>query len=288
MVARRSSETDRAGPSRTLLRASRHPKLDRRYGIGSKLRTVLSRLAPVVLLLLLGSCGDVSREGPDLRGAVASNFAPWAEELGRSFARERGHRIVWSRGSTGKLYAQIVQGAPFDLFLAADSRRPRLLEERGLAISGTRFTYVRGRLVLWSPDHPAEPELLGNPELRVALANPAVAPYGAAAREVLNRLGVWRPRSARFVRGEDVGQAFAFVRTGSVDLGLVALPSARRAEIPSRELWAVPTDWYRPLDQQAVLLAGGSEPELATDFLAFLRSDPARKVLERAGYRVED
>ncbi|MDX1631820.1 MAG: molybdate ABC transporter substrate-binding protein, partial [Thermoanaerobaculia bacterium] len=254
--------------------------------VRARLPPVVFRLSPVLLSLLLGACGGLSGEGPGLRGAVASNFAPWAEELGREFARRGGSDVSWSRGSTGKLYAQIVQGADFDLFLAADSWRPRLLVERGLAVPGSRFTYARGRLALWSPDRPPAPELLRNPDLRIALAHPTVAPYGAAAREVLERMEVWRPESSRLVRGENVGQAFAFVRTGAVDLGLVALSSARRGGVPPGELWIVPADWHRPLEQQAVRLVTGSSSGSAADFLEFLRSESARKLLVRAGYRV--
>ena len=218
-----------------------------------------------------------------VRGAVAANFAVTAEEIGRRFEEATGHRVAWSAGSTGKLYAQIVQGAPFDLFLAADTARPERLEDEGFAVPGTRSTYARGRLALWTPGRSASVDVLREPSVRVAIANPAVAPYGEAARDVLERLGVWDERSPRWVRGEDVGQTFAFVRAGGVEAGLVALSAVRGVGLTEDEVRTVPASWHRPLDQQVILL----KPRPAAEaFLEYLRGPEARKILREAGYDV--
>lgn len=242
----------------------------------------------LVLWLALAGLVPSGARATTIRGAVAANFAATAEVLGRSFSELTGHEVVWSPGSTGKLYAQIVQGAPFDLFLAADEARPARLEAEGLAVPGSRFTYAEGRLALWSPGRRASPEFLWDPDLRVAIANPSVAPYGEAARDVLLRLGVWGEGRSRWVRGEDVGQTFGFVWTGGVDIGLVALSSARQKDLPAAELWIVPSEWHRRLAQQAVRPAASRSPEAAEAFLEFLRSARAREIVEAAGYDVPD
>ena len=218
-----------------------------------------------------------------LRGAVAASFAPVARELGERFREVTGHEVAWSAGSTGKLYAQIVQEAPFDLFLAADVERPRRLEAGGRIVAGSRATYARGRLALWAPGRAASPSLLRDPRIRLALANPDVAPYGAAARDLLEAEGVWDPSAPRFVRGDDVGQTSAFVRAGAVDAGLVALSSVRRLELPGGEVWVVPRERHGPLEQQGVVLSRGQIAE-SLSFLAFLRSAEARRVIRQAGF----
>jgi molybdate transport system substrate-binding protein len=217
--------------------------------------------------------------------AVATNFAATARALGEAFRAASGHEAVVSDGSTGKLYAQIAGGAPFEVFLAADAERPRRLEAEGHAVAGTRFAYALGRLVLWSPD-PARvtgPEALAGAFRHLAIANPELAPYGAAAREVLARRGLWERLAPRLVRGEDVGQAYQFVATGNAELGFVAL-SQLAPGAGSR--WLVPADAYTPVEQHAVLLAPGRGDPAAAAFLAYLRGPDARARIERAGYGV--
>ena len=220
---------------------------------------------------------------------VAANFAKPAERLIQGFAAESGHQIEISTGSTGNLAAQIRNGAPFTLFLAADERRPAELEAEGLAVAGSRFTYAVGRLVLWGPDprwvliDPAAS--LKDPELKhLAIANPELAPYGRAAQEALMALGVWDAVQQKLVRGEDIAQTYQFVASGNAELGFVALSQVLDQ---SGSRWEVPQDLYTPIRQQAVLLRPGEGSPAAKAFLDYLRSEPAREIIRAAGYGVE-
>lgn len=223
----------------------------------------------------------------EVRVAVATNFAPVLLQLAERFAAATGHRLLISGGSSGKLYAQIAQGAPFDVLLSADAERPRRLEAQGLAVAGSRFTYARGRLVLWSPKPGVVDEggqvLRRGQFKRLALANPRIAPYGAAAQDVLQALGMWETLRARIVQGEDIGQSFQFVRTGNAELGFVAWAQVK-AQGETGSFWLVPETLHRPIEQQAVLLARAGDNEAARVFVDFLRSKSAREIIARAGY----
>lgn len=222
-----------------------------------------------------------------LQVAVASNFAGAMATLVDRFEAQSGHRVSVSLGSTGKQFAQIVNGAPFDLFLAADAERPKRLENEGRTINGTRLTYAIGELVIWAPGHERLdlPSALTSVAInRIAIANPRLAPYGRAARETLEALGLWGRVRPRLVRGENVAQAFQFVYSGNADAGLVAgsqLVAHATAARGSR--WQVPSDLHRPIEQQAVLLRDTPAGRL---FLDFLRSDKGRSLIRKAGYRV--
>lgn len=218
--------------------------------------------------------------------AVAANFAAPAEELARRFAAETGQEVSVVSGSTGKHYAQIVNGAPFDLFLAADADSPRRLESEGLALSGSRFTYAVGRLVLWSRLDglvDAGGEVLRFPAVRhLAIANPRLAPYGRAALEVLENLGVAEMWSDRLVLGENVAQAFQFVATGNAELGLVALAQVRAVQgARPQKYWLVPDSLHAPIEQQAIVLR---DSEQARAFLAYLASPRSRRLIRTHGY----
>ena len=221
--------------------------------------------------------------------AVASNFKPAMDALESDFERRTGHEIIVSAGATGKIHAQIVNGAPFDVFLAADQARPRRLEEDGVAVPGSRFTYAVGRLVLWAPAGDADPERLRRGSYRrLAMANPKLAPYGAAAMETLSAIGLDEGERGRWVFGENIGQAFAFVRTGNADLGFVALsqimtlpPSQRGAR------WTPAADAHAPIRQDAALIARASSNPAALAFVDFLKSDEAGKIIEQFGYGLE-
>jgi molybdate transport system substrate-binding protein len=237
-----------------------------------------------VLLLFLA----VLAQGRELRVAVAANFLPTFRDVAAVYRKSTGHAVSAIGASSGKLYAQILNGAPFDLFLAADSEYPRRLEEEGAALAGSRATYALGQLVLWSPrTNLVDPrgEVLKHGGFRhLALANPATAPYGRAARQVLERLGLWEPLQGRVARGESVGQAFQFVVSGNAELGFVAAAQAIQRE-GSR--WVVPTHLYDPLTQQAVVLAGAAEQPRAQEFLEFLVRDPgARRLIREHGYEL--
>jgi molybdate transport system substrate-binding protein len=244
--------------------------------------------ALVVVLCL--SLGPVTAE--EVRVAVASNFAPALNRIAADHRRTTGDRLRISSGSTGKLYAQIVGGAPFDILLAADSERPRLLEQNGFAVAGSRFTYAVGRLVLWSND----PDVgqLGIDGLRrdgvrrIALANPRTAPYGAAARQVLERSGLWETLGPRLVFGENVAQAFQFVSTGNADAGFVALSQLGPLDGSSRgSRWIVPRELQAGIEQQAVLLVRDDPRPAADRFLDYLRSAKVRDRLGHLGYPVD-
>lgn len=235
------------------------------------------------LLFLVGS-GPLWADG--IRVAAASNVTGVARALAEQFEADTGHDVVLAFGSTGKQYAQIRNGAPFDAFLAADVERPRRLEEEGIAIAGSRFTYARGALVLWSP----EPGLVDN-EGRVleeggyrhlAVANPKLAPYGRAARQVLDERGLWDATQDRRVMGENIAQTFQFVRTGNAELGFVAASQLVTNESSEKgSSWPVPQSLHDPIDQQAVLLR---DNQAARDFLAFLRSEAGRAMFREFGY----
>ena len=219
--------------------------------------------------------------------AVASNFLETARALERAFEDGGEHRLTLVSGSTGQLYAQIVNGAPFDVLLAADEERPRRLAGEGLGDPASRFTYTTGRLALWS----AEPgrvdddtlDGLADAEFRwFAIADPAVAPYGAAARQALEKLGAWEAVAPRLVRGRNVAQAFAMIETRNAELGLVALCQAVTHAGPA-SYRAVPEDLHDPIRQDAVLLRRAETNPAATGFLAFLRSPAAGAIIDRCG-----
>jgi molybdate transport system substrate-binding protein len=225
--------------------------------------------------------------------AVAGNFSEVIERLESDFETATGHNLTVTTGSTGKLYAQIENGAPFDIMLAADRRRPELLEKEGLAVAGSRFTYAVGRLTLWSPD-PGRVAADGAETLRaghfrkLAIANPDLAPYGEAARETLAALDLLEALGDRIVMGENIGQAYALVATGNAELGLVALSYviSPRNRMPGSR-WEVPQELYTPIRQEAILLVRAADNVAARAFLEYLKSDGARAVIQSFGYGVE-
>jgi molybdate transport system substrate-binding protein len=223
----------------------------------------------------------------EVRVAVASNFVGAAREIETVFEAGSGHELKLAFGSTGKHYAQIVNGAPMDVLLAADEVRPRLLEERGAGIVGSRVTYARGRLVLWSPrsDFVVQgPATLEQGAFRhLAIANPRHAPYGVAAREVLEALGLWDRLQPRIVRGENIAQALQFVDSGNAELGLIAASQLTAERRATGSFWEIPDELFQPIDQQAVLLR--DEPA-SREFLEFLGGDEAAEIIRRHGYGV--
>ena len=220
--------------------------------------------------------------------AVASNFARSAVELAESFEAETGIPVRLSNGSTGKLYAQIVNGAPFDVFLAADAARPARLEQTGHAVPESRFTYARGALVLWSRSvADCRAALSDSKSGRIALANPETAPYGKAAVEYLSGAGFWDSVSGRAVYGENINQTLQFVATGNAVVGLIAKSQLAAPELPAATCtWEVPPASHAGLEQQAVLLARAVDNVAAQSFYAWLQSDAARKIIGRYGYEV--
>lgn len=224
-----------------------------------------------------------------VRVAAAANVAAPLAVLQAAFEKSTGHVLRVSLGATGKLQAQIVHGAPFDVLLAADVATPARLEKDGHAVAGTRFTYATGRLVLWSANAgvvDAQGKVLAQGSYRhLALANPQTAPYGAAAVEVLERLGLRAQLQPRWVLGESVAQAWQFVASGNAELGLVAQSQVvQDGRLRSGSAWLVPADLHAPLRQDAVLLRRGADNDGARAFLVFLRGATARDILRRHGF----
>lgn len=215
--------------------------------------------------------------------AVAANFSHPMQVLAARFNKATGFRIRTSTASTGTLYAQIRHGAPYDLFLAADAARPRRLERADLTVPDSRFTYAIGELVLWQPNgHEVSAQTLRNPG-RIAIASPGSAPYGAATKQVLLHLKLWRGLRGRLVTGESITQAWQFVASGNAACGFVA--RSQVADAPPTSIWRVPQKLYAPLTQQAVLLKRGRNNRAARAFLKFLKTT-ARPLIASFGYRL--
>ncbi|MHB8743415.1 MAG: molybdate ABC transporter substrate-binding protein [Sulfuricaulis sp.] len=243
------------------------------------------------LLALLSVLVSAAAQAGDVYVAVAANFAEAAAQIGGEFQRQTGNNVYLIPGSSGKLYAQIKTGAPYDVLLSADVQRAQRLEQEQLAVRGSRFTYARGRLVLWSPHiQVVDAEILRTSRFaHLALANPEIAPYGAAAREVLERLNLLSVLGARLVYGEDIGQTFQLAATGAADLAFVALSQLRTARSPvAGGYWLIPPDLYQPIKQQAVLLRRAEDNLAARAFLDFLKGPKARAVMSRYGYAMAD
>jgi molybdate transport system substrate-binding protein len=218
----------------------------------------------------------------DAQIAVAANFTAAAEELGAAFAEETGQDIGFSFGATGQLYAQVTQGAPFDAFLSADAATPARMLDEGLAVEGSGFTYAVGQLVLFSTDADlvTGPESLEGNFAQLAIAEPAAAPYGAAAVEVIEALGLTEALADKRVVGQNISQTYQFVDTANAELGFVALSQVIEREDGSR--WVVDAELYEPITQDAVLL---TDNEAAEAFLDFVRSsDTAREIIASYGY----
>lgn len=245
-----------------------------------------------ILLLLVAVLPTGLLAAETVTIAVASNFAQTADLLAAEFSNQSGVRVRTSSGSTGKLYAQIKNGAPFDVFLAADSERPLLLEQSGYVVDGTRITYAIGRLALWSRDEKLRGrdcrEVLQRGDYdRLALANPRTAPYGRAAREFLVDAGLWETASQHAVFGENIVQALQFAATGNASLGLVASSQIGHPNLPAPScVWMVPESLHGSLDQQLVLLQRAANNEAARRFVEFIGTQEARELIGRRGYGV--
>ena len=252
---------------------------------GNRSRSWLQCL--MVLVTVLAAHGAAADE---VQVAVASNFRETLIAVAIRFEQRSGHELTLITGSTGKHYAQIVNGAPFDAFFAADTRRPRLLEQAQRIVAGSRFTYAVGKLVLWSPqDQLVDPhgEVLRNGNFHhLAIANPELAPYGAAARQLLQALGLWESLAGKLVRGENIGQAYQFVFSGNAELGLVARAQMRLpGRTPVGSAWEPPQSLYDPIEQQAVLLR---DTPAGRAFVAFMQDKEARALIRSYGYDVPD
>ncbi len=227
----------------------------------------------------------------EVRVAVASNFSAPMERIVSLFQQESGHVVKVSFGSSGKFYSQIREGAPFDVFLAADEKHPKLLEKEGLAVEGSRFVYALGKLVLWSSqpgyvdDNGAV--LFKDGYGKLAVADPKLAPYGLAARETLAELGLWNVVQSKLVTGENIAQTYQFVATGNTELGFVALSQITRdGKVADGSWWIVPAHMYNPIRQSAVQLAAAKDKAAAQAFLSFLKSEKAMAIIRSSGYEL--
>jgi len=204
------------------------------------------------------------------------------QEMSARFEETSGHTVRLSSGSTGKLYAQIVNGAPFDIFFAADTERPELLDSKRVTIAGSRFNYALGRLALWGPRQStvSRASLRTAPFRHLAIASPKLAPYGAAAKQALENLELWGQITDRVVTGENVSQTYQFVYTGNAEFGFVAYTQLAGAA-KKHTYWLVPAELHAPLVHTAVML---KDSGAARDFMSFTRSAPAREIIAAHGY----
>lgn len=250
------------------------------------MKTVLRLLGALGLL----AAGGLAHAG-QVQVAVAANFSEPMRELVRRFEAQSGHKALLTFGATGKFYAQVRNGAPFEVLLAADQRTPQRLEEEGATLPGSRFTYAIGKLVLWSPKADLvdeQGEVLRSKAFRhLAVASAATAPYGAAALQVLDRLGLRQQLKGRLVTGENITQTYQFVASGNAELGFVALSQVMvDGRLREGSAWQVPQDHYQPIRQDAVLLERGRDNPAARALLDYLRSDEAVQLIRGYGYEL--
>lgn len=246
-----------------------------------------TRLFAFSVLLAGMTIGSASAD--DVQVAVAANFTAPMKIIAADFEKASGHKAALSFGATGKFYAQIKNGAPFDVLLAADDEIPAKIEKEGLGVPGSRFTYAIGKLVLWSAkpgyvDDKGDLLKKGNFE-HIALGNPKLAPYGAAAVEVMTRLGLMNALEPKFVQGENIAQTYQFVSTGNAELGFVALSQVYEdGKLKSGSGWIVPATMHSPIRQDAVLLTRGKDNPAAVALLQYLKSEKAKGVIKSYGY----
>lgn len=243
------------------------------------------RWSAFFLSLLLGTAAQAG----EVQVAVAANFAGPIGKLGEGFTAATGHTLKVSTGATGKFYTQVISGAPFEVLLSADDETPRKLVAEGHALAGSNFTYALGTLVLWSVQPgfvDAQGAVLGSDKVKhLAIANPKVAPYGAAALEVIKARGLTEALTPRLVTGESIAQTYQFVATGNAEIGFVALS---QVVVPGKPVtgshWVVPAHLYGQIRQDAVLLKAGEKNPAAKALLDYLKSEPARAVIREYGY----
>ena len=240
------------------------------------------------VVVLFGLMSSPVQAG-EVRVAVASNFAAPMERIVALFQQQSGHTVKVSLGSSGKFYAQIAGGAPYDVFLSADEMIPKRLAQEGLAVGGSRFVYALGNLVLWSAQpgfvDPKGAVLRNGGFNKLAIADPKIAPYGMAAKETLEKLTMWNAIQGKLDKGDDVTQTFQLAATEKADLAFIALSQVMRdGKVSVGSWWLVPSELHKPIRQGAVLLSGAKDQPAAQAFLAFLKSKKAMAVMRGFGY----
>lgn len=223
--------------------------------------------------------------------AVAANFVPPFREIAIEFEKSTGHQLQVAAGSSGNFYSQIKNGAPFDMFFSADMERPKLLEDEGLGVKDTRFTYAIGRLVLWSPNESlikGEETLQSKQYKRLAMASPKTAPYGVAAMHVMQKLKLWDSLQPHLVMGESLGQTMGFIESGNAQLGFVALSQVIDPKLKGKgSRWDVPNHLHEPIKQDAILLTKGKDNVAAKSLLEFIGSEKVQTIIKRYGYELQ-
>lgn len=245
------------------------------------------KLRPLIALIGLALVVLPARGG-EVRAAVAANFTVPAQRIAARFQADTGHTVKLSYGSTGKFYSQIKAGAPFDVLLAADDTTPERMGREGLGDPASRFTYAIGKLVLWSrkPGYvDARGHVLQGRFEKLAIANPRLAPYGLAAQETLERLGLWNSAQSRIVMGESISQTQQFAGTGNADLAFIALSQTiKDGKTSEGSQWVVPRHLYNPIRQDAILLAHPQDKTAAEAFLKYLKAPGSTAIIQGFGY----
>ena len=227
----------------------------------------------------------------EVQVAVAANFTAPVQEIAAKFEQDTGHKAVLSFGATGKFYAQIRNGAPFEILLSADDETPARLEKEGASVPGTRFTYATGRLVLWSAKNGYVDGkgnvLKGGAFSHISIANPKTAPYGAAAMQTLTKMGVLASIKPKIVQGENISQAYQFVASGNAELGFVALSQVyKNGKLTAGSAWYVPAELHDPIKQDGVILQKGRDNAAAAAFMKYLKGAKAKAIIKSYGYQL--
>ncbi|MBU0901227.1 MAG: molybdate ABC transporter substrate-binding protein [Gammaproteobacteria bacterium] len=240
------------------------------------------------LFAALAFTGNVLAE--QVQVAVAANFTAPLQAIASEFEKDTGHSVIAAFGATGQLYAQIRNGAPFEVFLSADERTAAKLEREGLGVSGSRFTYAVGRLVLWSAQagyvDGSDAVLKASPFRHLAMANPQAAPYGLAASQVLEALGLSETLKDKLVEGQSITQTHQFIATGNAELGFVALSQVyKEGQLSSGSSWRVPAELHTPIKQDALILKKGLHNPAALAFSEYLKGGKATTIIQSYGYQ---
>lgn len=243
-----------------------------------------------LVISLLGTLLVTHVHAAEVKVAVAANFAKTLEEITVQFEKDTGHKVLATPGATGKFYAQIVNGAPFEVFISADDETPRKLAKEAKAIAETQFTYAIGTLALWSPDTNLVDQgggVLKTDKFKfIAIANAKVAPYGQAAVQTMLKLGLLTKLEPRVVQGENIAQTYQFVTSGNAQLGFVALSQiTENGKVKSGSAWIVPQEFHDQIKQDAILLNNGKDSIAAKALLDYLKSDKAKKIIASYGYK---
>ncbi len=243
-----------------------------------------------LVLSLLGTLLAAQVHAAEVKVAVAANFAKTLEDITAQFEKDTGHKVLATPGATGKFYAQIVNGAPFEILISADDETPRKLAKEAKAIAETQFTYAIGTLALWSPDANLVDQgdgVLKTDKFKfLAIANAKVAPYGQAAVQTMLKLGLLTKLEPRVVQGENIAQTYQFVTSGNAQLGFVALSQiTENGKVKSGSAWIVPQEFHDQIKQDAILLNNGKDSIAAKALLEYLKSDKAKKIIASYGYK---